>query len=81
MKTLQDNRNELLDYLQENEISFEIIKKVSKEIKRQDKEFIEGILEISKENNWEVAIDDGHKDGFKIISGEEWIKNKSGFEE
>ena len=45
------------------------------------KEFIKELLEISKENNWEVAIDDGHKDGFKIISGEEWIKNKSGFEE
>ena len=39
-------------------------------------EFIKELLKISKENNWEVAIDDGYKDGFKIISGEEWIKNK-----
>ena len=43
------------------------------------KEFIKELLEISKENNWEVAIDDGYKEGFRTFSGEEWIKNKSGF--
>ena len=40
MKTLQDKRNELLDYLQENEVSLKIIKKISKELEKQDKEFI-----------------------------------------
>ena len=42
---LQDNRNELLDYLQENEVSLEIIKKVSRELEKQDKECFKEILD------------------------------------
>ena len=43
--------------------------------------FIKELLEISKENNWEVAINEGYEDGFRIISGEDWIKQKVGGEE
>ena len=46
MNTLRDSRNELLDYLQENEVSLKIIKKISKELEKQDKQFIKDIEEI-----------------------------------
>jgi hypothetical protein len=42
------------------------------------KEFIKELIEVSKENDWEVAVDDNHEDGFRIISGEDWIKEKVG---
>ena len=74
MKTLYKRRQDFYN-------NFDVPKNFQEIIENQDKKFIKELIEISKENNWEVAIDDGYKDGFRIISGEEWIKNKSGFEE
>ena len=31
------------------------------------------LKEISKENDWEVAVNDGYKEGFRVISGEECL--------
>ena len=83
MKTLTDSRNELLDYLQENGVSLEIIKKVSKELEKQDKEFIKEILGEIEKIKEVTAKDTGiNKEDVLInpINVKEIIKNNSGFE-
>ena len=44
----------------------------------ENKKFIKLLKETSKNNDWEVAINDGEEDGFRIISGEEFIDKLSG---
>ena len=85
MKTLKEKRDELIKesgvwFLKSKNKIF-VILRIYSEIEKQDKQFIKELLEISKENNWEVAINGGYEDGFKIISGEDWIKQKVGVEE
>jgi hypothetical protein len=43
-------------------------------------EFIEILKEASENNDWEVAVDDGAgaEDGFRVISGVEFINNLLG---
>jgi hypothetical protein len=41
---------------------------------REDvKDFIKKLIEISEENDWEVATDDNNGDGFIVVSGKEYI--------
>ena len=42
------------------------------------KEFIKILIQASEDNDWEVAINDGDKEGFRVISGKEFIENKLG---
>ena len=71
MKTLKEKEHRIANI--DEEIRFFYAEDVE--------EFIKELLKISKENNWEVAINEGYEDGFRIISGEDWIKQKSGGEE
>ena len=71
MKTLKEKEHRIANI--DEEIRFFYAEDVE--------EFIKELLKISKENNWEVAINEGYEDGFKIISGEDWIKQKVGEEE
>ena len=83
MKILTDSRNELLDYLQESGVSLEIIKKVSKELEKQDKEFVKEILDKIEKIKEATAKDTGiNKEDVLInpINVKEIIKNNSGFE-
>ena len=59
----------------ENEVTLEIIKKISRKLENQDKEFIKEILElVSDGQNYEQI-------NGSIYFKKSLIKNKSGFEE
>ena len=45
---------------------------------RDVKEFIRLLKEASENNDWEVAIDDGVEDGFRVIDGSEYIDKLAG---
>lgn len=47
--------------------------RIYRKIRQKDREFIKILKEASENNDWEVAIDDGKEDGFRIVSGHEFI--------
>ena len=78
MEILTDSRNELLDYLQENGVSLEIIKKVSKELEKQDTKFIKRIL-----NEVEKILNENEEayPRYRFLELKQIIQQNSGFEE
>jgi len=44
------------------------------------KDFIKKLIQIAEDNDWEVATDEGQEDGFKVISGKDYIELKAGKE-
>lgn len=72
------NKEETLSDKSISEFYFKDKKEITYYLEKDVKDFIKKLIKVAEDNDWEVAVDDGYEDGFKIISGKDYIKLKAG---